>query len=138
MTRFRPVTEDVLVRVSAALDAIAQDPELPRTKRSVERVSGLSHDAVARAFRQDRELGTPQRLNARFAELTDGGGDRRSPIRQELAELRERHRERGRRIRELEADVAALAQIVLATELSSSIEEPFTVVPLRHRRAPRK
>lgn len=123
----RPVSDDVLQRVSAAVDELAAADDMPRTKRSVETLSGLSHDAVARAFRQDRDHGTPHRLSERFDALTDG--DRRSPLRRELGELQQRYAERGREIDALEAELSALAQVVLAT--SEGFVDDTNVVPIR-------
>ena len=53
MTYSKKVSDHVFERVSLALDRLAADPTLRRTKRELERLSGLSHDAVARAFRQE-------------------------------------------------------------------------------------
>lgn len=51
--RFTPVSEAALHQVSEAIDSILHDPSLSRTKRQIEKISGLSHATVARAFVQD-------------------------------------------------------------------------------------
>jgi hypothetical protein len=67
----KPVGADVLLRVSAALDEMEDRPTTRPTKREVERISGLSHDAVARAFRQDMVATTPFRLTHRLQKLRE-------------------------------------------------------------------
>lgn len=125
----RPVTEAVLDRISVAIDQLAVSEDLPRTKRSLEHLAGLSHDVVARAFRQDRDGTTAQRLNERFDALTAGKTGRRSPAAQELHDLRDGYRERGKRIAELESELAALAHVVLAQHLGADTDSNIT--PLR-------
>ena len=75
------VSDEVMTRVSTAIDALAADQNAPRTKRQIELLSGLGHDAVARAFRQDAaEPDNQYRLNARLNELIAPlGTGRRSP-----------------------------------------------------------
>lgn len=129
----RPVSTDVLARVSAAIDQMTSKPDLPRTKRTIERLAGLSHDVVARAFRQDAELGTDQRLNERFTDLTQAHG-RQSPHQVELRAAEQRLAERGTRIADLEHDVAAMAQVILAQHRLLEDGKPDPVVRLDRQR----
>lgn len=64
------VSDAVMQAVADALVTIENDADAPRTKRQIEAITGKSHDAVARAFAQDRHENSPYRLNERFKRLT--------------------------------------------------------------------
>ena len=77
------VSVSVMERISTAIDALKIDDTLPRTKRELERLSGLSHATVARAFIQDTreqhdQTSNPWRLTERFATITVETGRRTS------------------------------------------------------------
>jgi hypothetical protein len=94
--RRKRVSDDVLTRIAEAIQDIGADPTAPRTKREIERRTGLSHDAVARAFRQENEEDSRFKIPAAFRELVGESG-RLSPARKEqlddsqkAADLRQR------------------------------------------------
>jgi hypothetical protein len=109
--------DDVLQRIAIALDTMADDPNAPRTKREVERRTGLSHDAVARAFRQDAEHATRWDLTTRFNALGARPARRTGPHIQELKDLQDRLKAQNKRIAELEAALDRHAMTVLALHL---------------------
>jgi multidrug resistance efflux pump len=111
------VTDEVMQRVSDAIDQMHTDPGARRTKRELERLTGLGHDAVARAFRRDTAEQSRWNLTARFAALTDPEAGRRSPQEQQVHELRLKLREKNTKIAELEATLDRYAMTVLAHHL---------------------
>lgn len=84
--RHKQVTPDVFRRIAEAIEAMAIDDKAKRTKREIERRSGLSHDAVDRAFKQDMNAETEWYINRRFAELREGRDTRLSPARRRQVE----------------------------------------------------
>jgi predicted nucleic acid-binding Zn-ribbon protein len=99
------VTDTVMQAVADAITAIANDPDVPRTKRQIEAITGRSHDAVARAFAQDRAENSAYKLNDRFndltANLTRGDSLYDAAVRsdrQTIAELRQQNRELHQRL----------------------------------------
>lgn len=110
MTSEIPVSDDTLRRIHGALDEIARDPSTRRTKREVERISGLSHDTVARAFRQDSE--GRHGIVARHEILTGPRADRRSDHERELADRDQKIRDQERRLRELHATLDRYATTI--------------------------
>lgn len=130
------VTDDVMRRVADAITVISHNPETPRTKRAIEAASGLSHDAVARAFRQDRAEGSPFELNTRFERLVAEHGSRRAPTKQREHEAKDALREAKQRISELEDALSAHAQVIVAQQLElDALRDPERrVVPIIGRR----
>lgn len=115
--RRKQVSTHVMEKVSLALQQMAGDPSMSRTKVQVEKLTGLGRDAVARSFRQDREQPDRRyRLNEKFDALKDaqrkpgepasGDEDTRS-----VDELRDR-------LRDVERVNAAFAQALFARELT--------------------
>lgn len=135
MTIEVPVTDETIVRIMAALDKMAADPSAKRTKREVERLAGLSHDTVARAFRQDHRgrLG----LLARYEELRGNNGDRRSEHQRALNERDQKIRHQERRIRELHATVDRYAATIflLRRQLEGALDPGSTLTPFAPRRS---
>jgi hypothetical protein len=139
--RRKRVSDEVMVRISEAIDKIAADDQAPRTKRQIEAISGLGHDAVARAFRQDSVESAEYRLNERLnALLTPEGSGRRSPEGQERHEAEIKIAELRHRVRELDAQLDrygmalyahALSAGTLTSEGSSDGTDP---VPMRRQR----
>ncbi|MGH9077938.1 MAG: hypothetical protein ACRDY0_10885 [Acidimicrobiales bacterium] len=129
MTTEVPVTDDTIGRIRAALDMMIVDPSARRTKREVERLSGLSHDTVARAFRQDRQ--GRHGIVARYETLTGADLDRRSDHRRELDERDQKIRHQERRIRELHATVDRYATtiFVLRRQLEAASHPEVTLTP---------
>jgi hypothetical protein len=111
------VTDGVMQRVADAIGIISNDPETALTKREIERVSGLSHDAVARAFRQDRTDPSAFVLNARFEETVEKRRGRRTEANQLAHDAREDLRAARIRISQLEVEVASYAQVILAQQI---------------------
>jgi hypothetical protein len=122
-------------RVAEGIAAIARNPDLPRTKRAIEVASGLSHDAVARAFRQDRDEGSEFSLNSLFEQLVAEQGSRRSPSRQREHDADKRLLEAKLRMQHLEAALHAHAQVIMTQqlELEAMRESRPRVVPLPRR-----
>lgn len=87
--RRKLVTSEVFQRIADALDSVADDDSAKRTKREIENRSGLSHDAVHRAFMQDSENETEWQISTRFAALREGRDTRVSPSRGRQADAEE-------------------------------------------------
>ncbi|MGH9068006.1 MAG: hypothetical protein ACRD0J_11055 [Acidimicrobiales bacterium] len=129
MTTEVSVTNDTVRRIHVAIDEMAADPSTRRTKRELERISGLSHDTVARAFRQDRQ--GRYGILARYQALIGPGPDRRSDHQRELDERDQRIRHQERRIRELHATVDRYAATIflLRRQLEAAADPERTLVP---------
>ena len=129
------VTDEVMTAIADAITAMAGDADAPRTKRQIEALSGKSHDAVARAFAQDRnEGGTPFRLNERFndltANLTRGDSLNEATVRQDrqtIAELRQKNRD-------LHAQLDRFATALFAQHLDRQGQRPELELVTRIRR----
>lgn len=118
MTRpTRTVSDDVMERISAALEAMAADPHAPRTKREIERRTGLSHDAVARAFRQDAASSSPWNLTTRLARLGERPARRSDPQARQVRDLQAKIRDKNKQITQMEAALDRHAMTVLALHL---------------------
>ena len=113
------VTDDVFERIISAMRRIETDPELRRTKRQIEQISGLSHDAVARAFRQDADNdGKPWGINERYERLAGQHTPTRSPQEQEVHDLKQEIAAKTSTIRELNTTLDAYATALLAYTLN--------------------
>lgn len=132
------VSDEVMTRVAAALKELGNDTNMKRTKRSIEEISGLSHDAVARAFRQDRTEGSAWKINATFDSMTIGP-EAKSPIERKAEELSEQLGDARRTITELRAQLEGYAQVIAAQQLQihALSDVGSGVVPMR-RRPPRR
>lgn len=122
-----------------ALQQMAGDPTMSRTKVQIEKLTGLGRDAVARAFRQDREQ--PDRrylLNEKFDALKEakpeaGESTAGTEDTQQVKELRDRNKDL-RRVN------AAFAQPLFARELTNPsrslpvVEDPAKRVDPEERR----
>jgi len=111
------VGDDVLQRIAIALDTMADDPNAPKTKREVERRTGLSHDAVARAFRQDSDKGSRWNLTSRLNALGERPARRTNVHTQGIKELKDKLKAKNKRISELEASLDRHSMAVLALHL---------------------
>lgn len=134
------VTDEVMQRISDALDRMSNDSGARRTKRELERITGLSHDAVARAFRHDVDDNSTWNLTARLAALTDPQAGHRSPQEQHMHELRPKLQEKNTQIAELEATLDRYAMAVLAhhLELNADASSGRDVVSLGRNRLRRQ
>jgi hypothetical protein len=131
------VSDDVMTRVSIAIDTLAADNEAPRTKRQIENLSGLGHDAVARAFRQDAaEPDTSYRLNEKFNQLIAPlGTGRRSPAAEERFLEKQTIAELKQQVRELNRQLDRYAMTLFALYLAENPATEAGAVPIRrHRR----
>lgn len=134
------VSDDVMSRVSNAIDAISVDPEAPRTKRQIEVLSGLGHDAVARAFRQDAtESDNPYRLTERFSQLiAPFQAGRRSPAAQEKYQDKQKIAELKQQVGELNRQLDRYAMSLFAVHLEEQPNvETDSVVSFRSQRRQR-
>lgn len=130
---FTPVSEAALQQISDAIDSIARDPSLPRTKRQIENIAGLSHATVARAFVHDAEDLGPQRLklNERFRSLT-AETEGRSLERAQRLGVEARLGEKNRELKRLKESQAVHLQALYAYYLASAQQqgEGRKVVPI--------
>ncbi|TDK23514.1 hypothetical protein E2F48_16115 [Arthrobacter crusticola] len=131
------VSDDVMTRVSKAIDALAADQSAPRTKRQIEILSGLGHDAVARAFRQDAaESDNPHRLNEKLNRLIAPlGTSRRSPAAEEKYQDKQKIVELKQQVSELNRQLDRYAMTLFAVYLADnpSAEASRAVSIRRHR-----
>ncbi|MBS1694751.1 MAG: hypothetical protein JST91_21275 [Actinobacteria bacterium] len=128
------VSDAVMQAIADAITAIENSAELPRTKRQIEALTRRSHDAVARAFVQDRTENSSYRLNSRFEQLTANltRGDSLNAAaarndRQTIAELRQKNRD-------LHNQLDRFAIALFARHLDADIERPEIEVVTRIRR----
>ncbi|OHU01586.1 hypothetical protein [Mycobacterium syngnathidarum] len=131
------VSDVVMQAIADAITAIENDANLPRTKRQIEAITGRSHDAVARAFVQDRTENSSYRLNNRFEQLTANltRGDSLNEAaarkdRQTIAELRQKNRD-------LHNQLDRFATALFARHLESESERPEIELVTRIRRGSR-
>lgn len=134
------VSDDVMTRVSNAIDMLSSDDRAPRTKRQIEHLSGLGHDAVARAFRQDAaEPETPFRLNQRFSDLiTPLSTGRRSPADEEKYHDKQKIAELKQQVAELNRQLDRYAMTLFALHLADNPStETGEAIPIRRYRSKR-
>jgi hypothetical protein len=131
--RFTPVSVAALQQISDAIDLVLKDPTLPRTKRQIEKIAGLSHATVARAFVQDAQGVDPSslKLNARFNSVSSATAGM-SLERSERLALEARLEERNQEIRRLKMAEAIHLQSLYAYYLNSRQQdtEEGKVVPI--------
>lgn len=125
-----------MAAIANAITALGATTELKRTKRSIEAITGLSHDAVARAFRQDKDDPSVWHLNERFEALRNAETDQRSKLERERDDLRAELGNAKARIAELEDSVRSHAQVIFALqlELDQRPEHGATVSRIRRQR----
>lgn len=114
MTVRKRVSDEVFEKITSAIKRIETDPSLRPTKRQIEHLTGLSHDAVARAFRQDANNdGKPWGITEQLNRLS--GGERgRSPHEEQVDALRKELVEKNATIRELQDTLDAYATALYA------------------------
>lgn len=127
-------------RIVDALVEMERDDDAPRTKREIERRSGLAHDAVARAFRQDADEDNEFAINSKFNELTkELIVARVSPDRDKQIAIARENSELKDRVRHLHAQLDQHAMALFAYHLRDShASQPSgdtrtDVVPIRGR-----
>lgn len=137
--RRKRVSDEVMVKIVQAIGEIAVDDRAPRTKREIEHRTGLSHDAVARAFRQDSEETNSWSISEKLASLTDGGANRRSPARKQKLTLEDTVRDLRERLADSEHQQHRYAMALYAYHLSAgpSGSDAGQVVPLGRNRPKR-
>jgi hypothetical protein len=128
-------------RIVDALEELKADDDAPRTKREIERRSGLAHDAVARAFRQDADEDNEFGINKKFDELTaeltvarvSPDRDKQIAVERQNAELRDQVRHLNDRLDQ--HAMALFAYHLQETHAARSEgDAPTHVVPIRVRR----
>ena len=116
------VSDEVLKKISDAVNAIEADASLPRTKEEIKRLTGLGHATVYRAFAQDAAAQAEQqsrwRIAERFQALTQSTG-RRSQLQAVAADLTRDLKTKGTEVREAEAERDLYAQALYAYWVSS-------------------
>lgn len=138
--RRKRVTDEVMQKIIIAIEEIEADAAAPRTKREVEHRTGLSHDAVARAFRQDAEEENTWNISQRLSDLTEDGANRRSPARRQQLSLEDTIRDLRQRLAEAEQQQHRYAMALYAYQLSSgeASEPSRDVVPMGRNRSRRE
>lgn len=134
------VSDDVLTRVSNAIGMLSVDQDAPRTKRQIEILSGLGHDAVARAFRQDAlEPDNQYRLNEQFNHLIGPlGTGRRSPAGEEKHQDKQKIAELKQQVTELNRQLDRYAMTLFAIHLTDNPStETGVAIPIRRHRSKR-
>lgn len=128
------VSDAVMQSIADAITTIENSPDMPRTKRQIEAITGRSHDAVARAFVQDRLENSSYRLNCRFEQLTANltRGDSLNDAavrngRQSIAELRQKNRD-------LHNQLDRFATALFARDLDAQVQRPEIELVTRIRR----
>lgn len=131
------VSDVVMQAIADAIATIENSTDMPRTKRQIEAITGRSHDAVARAFVQDRTENSSYRLNSRFeqltANLTRGDSLNAAAVRndrQTIAELRQK-------IRDLHNQLDCFATALFARHLDEESARPEIELVTRIRRGQR-
>lgn len=131
------VSDAVMQAIADAITTIENNADMPRTKRQIEALTGRSHDAVARAFVQDRTENSSYRLNTRFeqltANLTRGHSLNDAAVRndkQTIAELRQQNRD-------LHRQLDRFATALFARHLDTQIQRPEIELATRIRRGQR-
>lgn len=131
------VSDAVMQSIADAITTIENSADMPRTKRQIEAITGRSHDAVARAFVQDRTENSAYKLNSRFAHLTANltRGDSLNDAavrndRQTIAELRQKNRD-------LHNQLDQFATALFARHFDAQVEPPEIELVTRIRRGQR-
>ncbi|MGA9147952.1 MAG: hypothetical protein WBZ04_10365 [Candidatus Nanopelagicales bacterium] len=133
-------SDDTFNRIVEALDIMAADNESPRTKREIERLTGYSHDAIARAFRQDANEDNEYRITAKFAKMTSElTASRVSPDRDKQIAMAQQINELKDQVRHLNLMLDAHAMSLFAYHLKdahgSQVDDDADVISIRrHRR----
>lgn len=137
MTSRRNVSDEVFQRIIQAINRIEVDAELRRTKRQIEQVAGLSHDVVARAFRQDLDNeGVPWQINAKFNALLGEQSSGLSLHQEEVRALRRTIADKNKEIAALKRslDAHAIALYAFAAAQQQSETDPIPIGRNRRRR----
>lgn len=128
------VSDAVMQAIADAITTIENSADMPRTKRQIEALTGRSHDAVARAFVQDRTENSSYQLNSRFervtANLTRGDSLNDAALRndrQTIAELRQKNRD-------LQGQLDRFATALFARHLDAETERSEIELVTRIRR----
>ena len=122
-------TDETFAAIVSAIAAIEADPKAPRTKAQIMRLSGLSHPTVHRVCRWDSPAETPFKINARWNEVLSAAPTRRSPERQEWADMVDELSKKRRDNSRLRSELALAQQVAAAAWLSRSADS--SIVPLK-------
>jgi hypothetical protein len=136
------VSDEVMAKIAAAITEIGNDDQAPRTKREIERRSGLAHDTVARAFRQDAAEDNTWRITAALGALIGSAIRRPAPALQRRLDAEQKAADLRQRLSETEHSLDRYAMALYAYHLTSKVQAPeqsvaTSVVPIG-RNKPRK
>lgn len=123
-----------MARIRTAIRTLDDDPSVPRTKRELQRRTGLSHDLVARAFRQDDEDPDRWQLRQHFEALSAGPVRRRTPEQATVDKLKGQLETRNAENALLRQQLNGAASMIVALELQLGAFGDDTVVPIARRR----
>jgi hypothetical protein len=129
----KQVSDDSMAKVRTAIQTLAEDPSGPRTKRELQRRTGLSHDLIARAFRQDAEDPGRWQLSELFGTLTEGPSRRRTPDQAKAHQLKEQLNKRNLENALLRQQLDGAASVIVALQLQLGSLGDDSVIPLRPR-----
>lgn len=133
------VSDHVFERIILALNVIRHDNTRPRTKREIERIAGLGHDTVARAFRQDTNEHNTYRITDQFNALTAPLNNKRlSPSQDQQTRDRQTITDLKHQIadlhRQLDTFAMATYAFYLAQQPQTDDADTHTVVPIGRNR----
>jgi hypothetical protein len=130
----KQVSDESMARIRTAIQTLHDDPAAPRTKRELQRRTGLSHDLVARAFRHDDK--DPQRWQLRelLDALSAGPSRRRTPEQAKVDKLKDLLDKRNAENTVLRQQLDGAASVVVALELQLGSFGDDTVIPIRSRK----
>ncbi|WP_157571428.1 hypothetical protein [Kocuria rosea] len=139
--RRKQVTPEVFRRIADAIDAMAVDDAAKRTKREIERRSGLSHDAVDRAFKQDEEAETEWHITRRFHDLREGRGTGMSPDRRRKVETKQALADAKEKLKAEERQNERYMMALFAMHLNATEQDRAQegdVIPMGRNRRPNR
>jgi len=128
-----------MAKIVAAITEIGDDDQAPRTKREIERRSGLAHDTVARAFRQDADEDNTWQITAALNALTGSATMQPAPAVQRRRDAEQKVADLRQRLSETEHMLDRYAMALYAYHLTSAADvfEPgpaTDVVPIGRNR----
>ncbi|TCC35877.1 hypothetical protein [Kribbella speibonae] len=130
----KQVSDDSMARIRAAIQTLNDEPTTPRTKRELQRRTGLSHDLVARAFRQDDEYPERWQLRRLFDALSDGPSRRRTPEQAKTDKLQALLEHRNAENAAMRQQLDGAASVIVALELQLGAMGNEKVVAISSRR----
>jgi hypothetical protein len=133
--RRKQTSAEVFELIVRALSEMAFDDEAPRTKREIERRTNLSHDAVARAFRQDAGEHNQWGITVGLKELRGEIDEGLSPSRQQEKASAAKIQELQEKVGELNRTLDAYAMTLFALQLEDHGLHPENNDELKNRKS---